>query len=210
MDGENTTRAFARSLAALKRQGCSLLITGPVRDGSHLRLSQQLLGDIKTERRWRIVVATDTEGIETRCPKLADPRQYRFIDRRHTTRSSAVQTCSPSPVNLFELAREVSETVDEFEDDADGLSSGELRLCVDSLCPLLDIHRSEALTRFIDSTTDRIYETNGMAHFHLPVDPEQPIVSELLDWFDVHIELRDGNHRWHLLDDDIQTGWLRI
>ncbi|RRJ33753.1 DUF7504 family protein [Halocatena pleomorpha] len=209
MDGENTTRAFARSLAALKRQGCSLLITGPVRDGSHLRLSRRLLGDIDTDRRWRVIVATDTEGIETRCPKRAETHRYRIIDRRPAIRSSAVCARS-SRVDLGRVARDVSVTIDEFDSDANGLAPGELRLCVDSLQPLLDTHRSGTITQFIDRTTERVHETKGMGHFHLPVDPERTIVSTLIDRFDVHVELRGGKHRWHLLDDDIQTGWLRI
>lgn len=210
MDGENTTRAFARSLAALKRQGCNLLITGRVRDGSHLRLSRQLMGGTETGRRWRLVVATDTKGIGTRCPEEADIRNYRCIDRRPAMRSTATQSCLSLSVDLFGVEREVSETIEEFEDDADGLSPGELRVCVDSLQPLLDTHSTGTIEQFIESTTERIDEASGMGHFHLPIDPERAIVSELTSLFNVHIELRDGKHRWHILENDIQTGWLRI
>lgn len=210
MDGENTTRAFARSLAALKRQGCSLLITGSVRDGSHLQLSRQLMGETETGQRWRVVVATDTTGIGTRCPGESDARSYRLIDRRPAMRSSARCACACSPLDLFGLERELSETIEEFDNAAGGLSPGALRVCVDSLQPLLDTHNPEAIARFVENTTERITETNGMGHFHLPVDPEEAIVSELTGLFDVHIELQNGKHRWHILENNIHTGWLRI
>lgn len=210
MDGENTTRAFARSLAALKRRGCSLLITGPVRDGSHLRLSRQLMGDTDAESRWRLVVATATRDVGTRCPDAADTQRYRHIDRRPAMRSSAVRTCTASPLDLFALEREMHKAINEFDVAADGLSPGELRICVDSLQPLVDIHGTQAVEQFLDAIIKRIYETSGMGHFHLPVDPEYAIVSELSPLFDAQIELQDGKHRWHLLEDDIQTGWLGI
>lgn len=210
MDGGNTTRAFARSLAALKRQGCSLLITGPARDGSHLQLSRQLMGDTDTESRWRLVVATDTRGTGTRCPDATDTRRYRLIDRRPAMRSSAVRACPSAPLNLFALEREVCETINEFDVAADGLSSGELRVCVDSLQPLVDIHGTQSVERFIGTIAERIDDTSGMGHFHLPVDSECSTVSAFSPLFDVHIELREGKHRWHILEEDIHTDWLRI
>lgn len=209
MDGENTDRAFARSLGALKRHGCSLLITGSDRNGSQRQLSRQLLGDDDTATRWRLIVATDTSGIGAHSPDT-DEKTYRLIDRRPAMRNNAVSGDTPSQFTLPALEREMRTTICEFDVDADGLSPGELRVCVDSLKPLLDRHGVRAVKPFLETITGQIREKNGMGHFHLPVDREHALIEELLPLFDIQIELRDGTHRWHLVEDDIQTEWLRI
>lgn len=210
MDGENTDRAFARSLGALKQRGCSLLITGSARDGSHLQLSRQLLGDADTGSRWRLIVATDTSGVGTRCPDAEEENTCRLIDRRPAMRSSAVRAGSSSPLELPVLEREMLGVIDEFDADAGGFSPGQLRVCVDSLQPLIDKHGVPAVKSFLETITEQIRENHGMGHFHLPVDHERALVSQLIPPFDIRIELQDGAHRWHLLEDDIRTDWLRI
>lgn len=209
MDGENDARAFACSLAALKQRGCSLLVTGPVRDGTHLELSRQLMGSTDAEQRWRLVVATDS-GVGTRCPDAVDDETYRIIDRRPAMRSAAICSPSSTPLDLSALESDVIDTIDEFDAAAGGFSPGELRVCVDSLRSLVDMHGTDGVEPCLDAIIERIHAANGMGHFHLPTERECEAVAELTPLFDVLIELRSGKHRWHLLDDDIHTDWLTV
>ncbi|WP_264556142.1 DUF7504 family protein [Halocatena marina] len=210
MDGENETRAFARSLSALKQRGCNLLIAGPVRDGTHLELSRQLMGTADAESRWRLVVATDSYGVGTRCSETTDADTYRVIDHRPAMRSAAISANASSPLDVSALEREMLSAIDDFDVAAEGLSPGELRVCVDSLRPLVDMYGTNGIESFLDTVTERIGETNGMGHFHLPVELECEVVSELMPQFDILIELRPGKHRWHLTEDDILTDWLPV
>lgn len=210
MDGENETRAFARSLSALKQRGCNLLIAGPVRDGTHLELSRQLMGTADAESRWRLVVATDSYGVGTRCPETTDEDTCRVIDHRPAMRSAAISANTSNPLDVSALEREMLSAIDDFDVAAEGLSPGELRVCVDSLRPLVDMYGTNGIESFLDTVTERIGETNGMGHFHLPVELECEVVSELMPQFDILIELRPGKHRWHLKEDDILTDWLPV
>lgn len=210
MEGENETRAFACSLAALKQRGCSLLVAGPVRDGTHLELSRQLMGTADSEPRWRLVVATDSAGVGTRCPDATDDDSYRIIDRRPAMRSAALCAHSSTPLDISALSDDVIDAIDDFDAAAGGLSPGELRVCVDSLRPIVDMYGTAGAEPYLGTIIDRIRETNGMGHFHLPVERDCETITELTPLFDVLIELRPGKHRWHLLEDDIHTDWLPV
>lgn len=212
MSRECRVDEFSRSLAALKRQGCSLLITGPVRDGTHLRLSRRLLGDEGDITRRRLVVITDSNSRGDRLPDgPVDEDTFRVMDRRPTMRSVASCMCaSQSSVDISTLERDMIEVINDFDAAAEGLDSAELRVCIDSLRPLVDEHGLEGIEPFLTTITERIHETNGMGHVHFPIDLDCVTVSQLSPLFDIIIEVRPGKHRWHLLDEDILTDWLAV
>lgn len=212
MSREYEVDEFSQSLASLKRHGCSLLVTGPVRDGTHLRLSRRLLGDAGDITRRRLVVITDSNSRGDRRPDdSVDEDTYRVIDRRPAIRSVASCMCaSRSSVDLSTLERDMIEAIDAFDAAADGLAPAELRVCIDSLRPLVDRHGLAGVESFLTTVTERIHETNGMGHVHFPIDLDCVTVSRLSPLFDVIIEVRPGKHRWHLLDSDILTDWLAV
>jgi hypothetical protein len=208
MDGEHKADAFSQSLADLKRRGCSLLITGPVRDGTHLQLSRRLLGNESAAPHRQLVVVTDCNGGGDRHPEgTVDEDTYRVIDRRPAMRSVAVCASSAS-LDISTLEREMADAIDAFAVADGGLSPSELRVCVDSLQPLVDRYGIAGVEQFLATVTERIRETNGMGHFHFPIDLDCETVTELSPLFDVIIEVQPGKHRWHLLADDILTEWL--
>ena len=214
MSREYKVNEFSQSLAALKRRGCSLLITGPVRDGTHLRLSRRLLGDEGDITRRRLVVITDSNsgGGDHRRPDRVDENTYRVIDRRPAMRSVASCMCAsqPSSDDITTLERDMIETIDDFDAAAGGLAPAELRVCIDSLRPLVDRHGLAGVEPFLTTVTERIHETNGMGHVHFPIDLDCVTVSRLSPLFDIIIEVRPDKHRWHLLDDDILTEWIAV
>jgi hypothetical protein len=112
--------------------------------------------------------------------------------------------------DLTDLGIAVSEAITEFE--AQGtLDPAELRVCFDSLTPLVDRDR-ERLFQFLDLLNGRIRRASGMGHMHLPMDRESELVHLLEPLFDAVIELRvkdnEPQQRWYLPDEDIQSGWI--
>jgi hypothetical protein len=210
MNGQYETDAFTQSLASLKRQGCSLLVAGPVRDGTHLQLSRRLLGEEGSVTRRRLVVITDCNGSGNRRPDgSVDEDTYRVIDRRPAMRSAA-SCASPSSVDISTLERDTINVIDDFDAAANGLAPAELRVCVDSLRPLVERYGWDGVKPFLATVTERVHETHGMGHIHYPVDLDCVTVTELFPMFDIIIEVQPGKHRWHLLDDDIRTDWLQV
>lgn len=116
--------------------------------------------------------------------------------------------------NLAELGTAITEAIDAIEADADGLGAAELRVCLDSLLPLLEANGREPVFRFLHVLTSRIREERAMAHFHLPVDPSAEEVHVLAPLFDAIVELRTENgtdqQRWHVQDADVTTDWLTV
>ena len=210
MNGQYETGAFTQSLASLKQQGCALLVAGPVRDGTHLQLSRRLLGEEGSETRRRLVVLTDCNGSSNRRPDSSvDEDTYRVIDRRPAMRSAA-SCASPSSVDISTLERDTINAIDDFDAAANGLAPAELRVCVDSLRPLVERYGWDGVEPFLATITERIHETHGMGHIHFSGDLDCVTVTELSPLFDIIIEVRPDEHRWHLLDDDIRTDWLRV
>ncbi len=214
MDGERTAAAFTQRLAALKRRGAGLLIVGAAGDGSHLALSRRLLGDARAGPRRRALVLIDGRGGPTeRVPEgERGGDRLRVVDRRPLTRGAAeaAPAPAPTPVDVESLKRDTLAAIDALEDAAGGFSTSELRLCLDSLRPLVDRHGVEGTKPLVQALVERTREESGIAHFHLPVPYGTDVVSDLADVFDAVIELRPGEQRWHVPEDDIVTGWLPV
>ena len=214
MDGERTAAAFTQRLAALKRRGAGLLVVGAAGDGSHLALSRRLLGDVRAGPRRRALVLVDGRGGPgERVPE--DERggdRLRVVDRRPLTRGAAeaASASARAPVDVDGVERDALAAIDALEDAAGGFATSELRLCVDSLRPLVDRHGVEGTAPLVRSLVERTREERGIAHFHLPVPYGTGAVEELAGSFDAVIELRPGEQRWHVPDDDLETEWLPV
>ncbi|WP_458210438.1 DUF7504 family protein [Haladaptatus sp. NG-SE-30] len=107
----------------------------------------------------------------------------------------------------------ISEAIDAFDADADGLAPAELRLCFDSLIPLLSIDE-KLLFRFLHILIGRLKSANGMGHFHLPRAHTNAAVLRLESLFDAVVELRlesgQLQQRWHSHDRETTTDWLVV
>jgi hypothetical protein len=121
---------------------------------------------------------------------------------------------SVGSATLRDLGTAVEETIEEFETEADGLSPAELRLCFDSIIPLIADHEGRDVRRFLLGLTETVERFDGMAHYHLPSDYDSEAVGDLEALFDAIVEVRhaDGEieQRWHLQDPDLTTDWVPL
>jgi hypothetical protein len=115
---------------------------------------------------------------------------------------------------LAELADAIESEIDAIEAENDGLVPAELRVCLDSLTPLLDAHDRDAVLRFLDRVTTRVKAAKGMGHVHLPVARDWDAVAEVEEPFDAVVELRveqgRTQQRWHLRDADVTSDWFGV
>lgn len=99
--------------------------------------------------------------------------------------------------------------VDDVVAEADPLEPAELRVCVDSLRPLVAVdavdHRA-----FVETVREEMKRRRGIAHFVLPEPADCEVACALSPLFDVVVTLRtrDGpEQRWHLRNLDYRTDW---
>lgn len=231
-EGERTgpDDEFSDALAELESEGCSLLVVGTVPEEATARVCRRMLGEANVERRERLLVFTDAAADTTadRLPRTADstPRPATLIDHAATARSAvADQSTADGPGmepsvhvrrvesdDLSELGTAISRAMNDLARvDAD---AGELRVCFDSLSPLLEAYDHSVVFRFLHVLTGRVRQTQALAHFHLPVTVDAHEVRLLAPLFDAVVELRmvDGRveQRWELRDGDVESEWLAV
>jgi hypothetical protein len=218
--------SFARSLQDLKRRGSNLLVVGSPAEQARNAATRRLLGDGVTETRRRLFVFTDATHTDARIGNGAiGPETVRVIDRTTETRATAATVPTASTpdrlarrqietTQLGSLAWCIEEEIRTLGDYAGELASGELRLCFDSLAPLLSEHEVETVRRFAQTIGNRVRAVGGMAHYHLPVARSEPVVEALAPVFDAIIQLRVRDelpeHRWELRDSEFESSWIPL
>jgi hypothetical protein len=133
--------------------------------------------------------------------------------RRDGSDASVSRTTVESD-DLRDLGSTVEETVERFETETGGLSPAELRLCFDSLVPLVADYDDRDVRRFLVGLTETVERFDGMAHYHLPAEYDSETVDSIEALFDAVVEVRYGTteieQRWHLAEPDITTDWLAL
>jgi hypothetical protein len=207
--------AFARTLTALKEQGSNLLVVGGGFQSGHVAVCDRLLGE-PTERRRRLIVRVDGDCGAVPCE---DGSQTRVVNRRRPGFEGPDLRVEPDDVrevvgDLDALERTVVEEFSDLEETSEEIEPGELRLCVDSLRPLLIEHSDERVRRFVDQLASRVSRADGMGHFHLPADSSDKYVSMLSPVVDAVVEVRQeagqAEQRWHVFDGAVDSGWLEL
>lgn len=218
-DPDHEEQVFSSSLQRLKRHGCNLLLVGSVPGRTRLAAVRRLLGD-ETLRRKRVVAVTDESP--DRTTRALDPIDARILDHasasgvRGSTTATAAHPHNPQvrrvESGLDALERALCEEIDHTERVAGSLDSGELRLSVDSLRPLLGSHHVESVGEFVEGVGDHVRAVDGMAHHVLPAPYDSEVVQSLTDSVDATIELRakrsGPEQRWHLSDTELTTSWV--
>lgn len=205
--------AFARTLSALKERGSNLLVVGTVYDRGHVAVCERLLGEPEADRR-RLLVRTD--GACGTVPSRTD-NGVRVVEQRTAgmggpdPAGASVDTVVDGDITRLERA-----AVDAFDALAEGRDPepAEMRLCVDSLRPLL-VHNSEGrVRRFVDRLSSRVDRDDGMGHFHLPAGSDDRYVSMLTPVVDAVVEVRvqggEPQQRWHVFEGAVDSGWLAL
>lgn len=209
---------FARTLSDLKREGSTILLVGDESNGAHEDVCRRLLGEDDDTPRYRLfVLARDGEDVEcTTVPATTDSGPVRVVRQAGapTVGGEGVLTTTVDSEFLSALGMDFLEVVDEIVAESDGVEPAQLRVCFDSIRPLVERHRSETVFRLLHMMTARIREENGMGHFHLRLPRDHEIVRLLDPLFDAVVEVRttDGTveQRWHLRDGDVTSDWIAM
>lgn len=216
--------ALVQELDALKQRGSNLLVVGSRMPAAHETACRQFLGESTTQARRRLFVLTDPcTSVSERLSSETPGSDRHSVLRYDTASRSAATAPSPSSISVPErrvesdlgsLGVAISEAITEFEATSNGLSPAELRLCFDSLTPLVSEYDSEPVFRFLHLLTHRVRSVDGMAHYHLTTDRSNRTVGLLEPLFDAVIELclrGDALYqRWYLRDSGLTTGWLQL
>lgn len=204
---------FARTLGTLKQEGSNILLVGAETTGVHQTACRRLLGGTEQESRYRLFVTGDGDGDGCGCDGGATTELVRTVDFSSGVLEADAEPGESQP-SLGALGIEIVETIDEFADAADGFSPSELRVCVDSLVPLLQEYDSEAVFRLLHVTTSRVDQARGMGHYHLPLSSDHDAVNLLEPMFDAIVTVRSrrgtDEHQWYLRDADTTTDWLEL
>lgn len=210
---------FARTLSDLKREGSDILLVGDESDGAHEDVCRRLLGEDDDALRYRLFVLTrngEDDGCTTAPAATAATGPVRVVRQAGapTVDGEGALTTTVDSEFLSALGMDFLDVVDEIVAESDGLEPAQLRVCFDSVRPLVERHRSETVFRLLHVMTARIREENGMGHFHLRLPRDHEAVRLLDPLFDAVVEVRttDGTveQRWHLRDGDVTSDWIAV
>jgi hypothetical protein len=220
--GTTETATFTQALASLKRRGSNLLVAGAASGATHADACSRLLGDRRADRT-RVFVATDSHcataerDAQTSGDWLVE---YAAPTRGATAATSPTADGPTLPGRATEVSVDDLPSLERAVDDAiaaagrDSLAPAELRLCFDSLAPLVDEHDEQTVVRFLHGLTSEIRSVRGMGHYHLPAALDSRVVRTLRPLFDGVVEIRTqgerAQQRWHLNEADISTDWLDL
>ncbi|MFD1565530.1 hypothetical protein ACFR99_18510 [Haloarchaeobius amylolyticus] len=220
---ETTEDGFSSELARLKRQGASVLVVGSSRPDHRQDTCQRLFGCPTGRVRRRVLVSTtDGPHLVSQHIDATDPETLSVINYDTRARSGATTaTVSPSiePFatdvdTLADLGIAITNAIDSFEAETDVLEPAEVRVGIDSLCPLLEAYSHRQVFKFLHLINGRTKGIGGMAHSHLPVERDARIVPTLRPLFDIVVELRehDGDYqeRWGITDETESSDWISI
>ena len=207
---------FAEWLSGLKTSGSNLLVTGEVPEMTSADFSRTLFG---RGGRTRVLGLVDpsTPAAESYLPTSSrDSRATRVIDRRPEDRGLTSRSSSTGqpPIDRQTFRSEVVSAISSHEELNDGFAPAELRLGLDSI-EMLEINDDlVSVGQFLRGLTAIVRGVRGMAHYHLRVPDDDPMVAELSPLFDARIELRKrpgrAEQRWHVPNIDETTHWVEL
>ncbi|RQG98851.1 DUF7504 family protein [Natrarchaeobius oligotrophus] len=217
------TVATGSTLERLELTGCNVLLVGAVPDAVSDRASARLLGTADGSRD-RIVGLLD-RSTETAFGRLSragrSDRPARVIQHGTVARSTAGASSSAGPSALEGVPAPRVEHVDgDLESTLaaveaaieDAEDASDLRLCLDSLRPLLERYDGDRSRSLLEPVCRSVRNRGGVGHYVLPVDRTADRVAELESLFDATVELDvDGTEpvqRWHLNASDHVTDWF--
>lgn len=235
---EDNFREFLNLLNELKATGCSLLVVGKPSRRVFAHASKHLFGDTDVVR-YRLLTTTDApqESIANRLPDPGETSRAlsettHIINHAATPRSVTVSSDAATPRKLTGipetrvvdpqlegLQNAIVEGIQEFQNRAFRLKSGDIRVGIDSLLPLIDQYEEDVIRRCLHTVNHHVREVNGMAHYVLPKPYDSDAVKTFADDVDAIIELRstnttkddhDAEERWHVPGQDITTEWTPL
>lgn len=221
-DGTITVRS---ELTRLKETGGNILVVGAVPDDVVEAASATLLGEPRPGR--RTVLALTDHGVATGDDRLArarvSPDAARVVDYRPTEGAVRTRSVAASGVTVGDeevttvtggpgaLRDAVVDAVYAADRAAGGLGPADLRLCIDSLRPVV---AADAAGDVLEPVCEAVADVSGMAHYLLPTSLDANDVRSVQSLFDAVVELRVGGagpeQRWHLADSGYSTRWFGL
>lgn len=218
----NGTIAVGSTLRRLKQTGGNVLIAGAVPDALTDVASANLLGDPERGRRHVFALLDRDDTVVPARLGSTDATAARVVDYAAASRSAASarptvddgRAVTDEPTDLDELGTAIETQIRTLVAGTTLCEPGELRLCVDSLRPVLDQRDAEGAVAFLEPICDSVRDVSGLAHYVLPVDRDEPVVRTLESLFDATIELRvsesSPEQRWHLHESNYTTDWFAL
>jgi hypothetical protein len=219
--GVPDSTTFAQTLSTLKQEGSNILLVGETSATAHHAACSRLLGDGDDPRRRLYVYTADNDGCGY-APAAPSSDDSAFLvtqsppEGAGPVRDDVPDRLDRTEVNtqlLASLGKAVIGAIADYDADFD-LAPAELRLCFDSVTPLLREHKSENVFRLLHMVTSRVREVDGMGHFHLPLSRDSDYVHLLEPLFDAVVEVQeteDGlEQHWDLRDGETDTGWVEL
>ncbi|WP_336034720.1 DUF7504 family protein [Halobacterium yunchengense] len=230
--------AFSKELAALKRDGCNVLVVSDA--AGRGPACERLLGAPELDRSHVFLsTAADVSTVLDRHrPRRTDASTLGVVDATPATgtRSAAAVTPSGDATGpSLSDAGDWYERVPEFADfpavlaaTTDALdrvagtadSPGAVRLCVDGLDPFLDAvdageATEEGLFRFLHLLTSTVRNAGGMGHFHVSAAADDDRLATLEPLFGATLRVDTGGdgtrrQRWRLHESGRVTDWFEF
>lgn len=221
-------QSLAARLSKLKEEGSALLVVGSLPPEQYRHACHRMLGDDTASTRRRILVTTTNATVPPvkRLPPTDSQPQADTVTHitygtqsRSATAEAATATIRPptehvDELNLSTLGVTISEAIEDFQRIVPDLAPAELRVCFDSVRPLIAEHDTQTVFQFLHLLTGRIRDVRGMGHFHLPVASDNESVHILTPLFDTIVELRSNGEnlqqRWRFPDEGISSSWMPL
>ena len=187
---------IAQGLAALKREGGSVLVVGTESNAQGDICGRFLADDDR--------VFVDTDSTVRNDEETAGT----VIERPFSTRSSAAGSAQP------DTSTRVRPLVSDLETTVHRTATGDaVQVCFDSLRPFVDTANVPTLVSSLESLRETAGSVGAIVHLHLPAMPEA-VPAPLFDAVDAVAEVRRRGgttyQRWRLPADAEPTDWIPV
>lgn len=212
-DPHETAERLREELQSLRESGCTMLVVGEVPATVSRRACATLNGGPDHEH---VTVRT---GCGCSCEPHDGGHTVQWADQARggaTTADETLQfaTETETTAEVGTLSALGEATAAAIAEAADGTDPGELRVCVDSLGPLVEATSERSVFRALHQLNAAVREARGLGHVHLPMARESERATVLGALFDVTVELElfggEPRQRWYLHEAGIVSDWLPI
>lgn len=225
------TVAVGSSLCRLKRTGGNVLVVGAVPDALVDTISARLLGGPERRAIFALLdrevnVVADrlsaTRASNARVLNHASATTARSASAASVTRERERQgnrepasgpTVTAVTGDLEDLAAAIETTLAEAAATG-GLEPGDVRLCVDSLRPILEESDADGPPAVLAEMCESATNAGTLAHYVLPLARESDPVRTIEPVFDATVELRVNGtvpeQRWHVHESAYATEWFPV
>lgn len=216
---EGDAAAFSERLAALKGTGATVLVAGEDATAT-AAVSSQLLGDGAAGREPVFaLLGRDRSVVRERLGRPLDGSrivEYGFSRSASSRGAGTTDAASARPLrSLDDLLGGITDALAVVEAEReDPLAAGELRVCLDSMSPVVDRFDRRRVEGFLSDFRAAVVDRSGIGHAVIPARPASDRYGWLAGCFDVVVGARsvDGvpRERWELPDTGHRTEWFPV